>query len=100
MDRDRLQGREPVQRLEAFLAPVPAVLDAAERQLDTAARAVVVDEDLTALNLPRQPHLPAAVAGPYAGHQAVGSAVCEAQRVRLVDEGLHHQDRTENFLLD
>ena len=48
LDRDRLQRREAVERLEALLAAVARVLDAAERQLDAAAGAVVVDEHLAA----------------------------------------------------
>src|SRR6059058_2222466 len=48
VDGDRLQRREAVQRLEALLAAVARVLDAAERQLDAAAGAVVVDEHLAA----------------------------------------------------
>src|SRR5689334_9870001 len=47
LDRDGLERREAVQRLEAFLAPVSRMLHAAERQFDAAARAVIVDEHLT-----------------------------------------------------
>ena len=43
---DGLQAGEAVERLEALLAAVAGVADAAERQLDAAAGAVVVEEDL------------------------------------------------------
>ena len=52
VDGDRLQRREAVQRLEALLAAVARMLDAAERQLDAAAGAVVVDEHLAAAAAP------------------------------------------------
>jgi hypothetical protein len=54
LDGHGLQHREAVQRLEALLAPVAAALDAPEGQLDAAAGAVVVDEDLAAAQLARQ----------------------------------------------
>jgi hypothetical protein len=80
---------EAVQRLEALLAPVARVLDAAEGQLDAAAGAVVVDEHLAAVQLARHAQLAAAVAGPHAGHQAVGGAVGDRQGLGLAVERDH-----------
>ena len=87
LDGHRLQRREAVQRLEALLAAVARVLDAAEGQLDAAARAVVVDEDLAALELARHAQRAAAVARPHAGHQAVGRAVGQGRGLFLAVEG-------------
>ena len=99
LDRHGLQHREPVQRLEALLAAVARVLDAAERQLDAAAGAVVVDEHLAALQPARHAQRPAAVARPYAGHQAIGRAVGDGQRLGLVVEGDHRLHRAEDLFL-
>src|SRR5512147_2488881 len=63
---DRLQRREAVERLEALLAAVARRFHAAERQLDAAAGAVVVDENLAAADRARHPQLPPAVARPDA----------------------------------
>ena len=68
---------KPIQRLEALLAAVARRLDAAERQLDAAAGAVVVDEHLAASQRARQRSCRAAVARPDAGDQAVVGAVGE-----------------------
>ena len=73
--------------------------DAAERQLDAAAGAVVVDEHLAAAQRPRHPHLPGAVAGPDAGDQAVLGAVGDLDRLRLAVEGDQHLHRAEDLLL-
>src|SRR5690348_5010957 len=99
LDRDRLQRREAVQRLEPLLATVPGMLDAAERQLDAAAGAVVVDEDLAAPQRPRHPERAAAVARPDAGDEAVLGAVGDPDRVGLVVERDQHLHRSEDLLL-
>src|SRR6476659_1602795 len=57
----RLQRREAVQRLETLFASVPGMLDAAERQLDAPACAVVVHEHLPALHRAGHAKLPGAV---------------------------------------
>src|SRR3954447_8010475 len=79
---DRLRGRELVEGLEALLAAVAGFLDPAEGQLDAAAGAVGVDEDLAAAHRPRDPRRAPGVAGPDAGDEAVGRAVGEARRPR------------------
>src|SRR5436190_16775439 len=92
MDRDRLQRREAVQRLEALLATVTRVLDAAERQLDAAAGAVVVDEHLPALQGARHSQRAAAVSRPDAGDEAVLRSVGDADGFRIAiecDQHLH-----------
>src|SRR5664279_2927574 len=99
MDRDRLQRREAVERLEPLLAAVAGVLDAAERQLDAAAGAVVVDEYLAALQRPRHAQGAAAVLRPHAGDEAVLRAVGDADGVGLPVEGDQHLHRTEDLLL-
>src|SRR6188472_1246333 len=99
MDRDRLQRREAVERLEALLAAVARVLHAAEGQLDAAARAVVVDEDLAAAQRPRHPHLPAAVAGPHARDETVPGAVGYRDGLGLAVERDQHLHRAEDLLL-
>src|SRR3954468_5800080 len=77
---DGLRGREFVQRLEALLAAVAGALDAAEGQLDAAAGAEAVDEDLAAAHGAGDPHRAPGVAGPDAGDEAVGRAVGEPDR--------------------
>src|SRR5437762_12183021 len=99
MNRHRLQRREPIERLEPLFAAVARALDAAERQLDAAAGAVVVDEHLAALQRVRHAHLAAAVACPYTRDKAVRRAVSDADRLGLAVEGDHHLHRAEDLLL-
>ena len=68
--RHRLQHAEPVQRFQALLAAVAGFADAAERQLDAAAGAIIVDEHLAGADTLGEPHLPAAIGGPDAGDEA------------------------------
>src|SRR5882672_2381147 len=83
VDCNGLQGREAVQRLEALFASMARSFHAAKRQLDPAARAVVVDEHLAALQGPCHAKLPRAVARPHACDETVHGAVGDADRVGL-----------------
>ncbi len=73
--------------------------DPAEGQLDAAAGAVIVHEDLAAADLARQPQLARAVAGPDAGDQPVFGTVGDADRLGLVLEGDQHLHGAEDLLL-
>ena len=97
--RDRLQRRETVQRLETLFAAVARFADAAERQLDAAARAVIVEEHLPRAQRLGEPHLPPPVGGPDASHEAVAGPVSDRDRLGLVLKGNDHLDRPEDFLL-
>src|SRR5690349_24361834 len=97
--RDRLDLAEMVQPLEPLLAAVAGVLDPAEGQLDAAAGAVIVDEDLPGLERAGEPHLPAAVARPGARDQPVGRAVGDADPLGLVAEADRAEYRAEDLLL-
>src|SRR3989442_635818 len=99
VDRDGLQRREAIERLEALLAPVARMLDAAERQLDAAAGAIVVDEHLAAVQPLGHAQRAAAVARPHAGHQAERSAVGDGQRFVLAVERDQHLHRAEDLFL-
>ena len=56
-DGDGLQRSEAIQRLESLFTAVAAGLDAAERQFNPAAGAVIVDEDLAGAHRARHAHL-------------------------------------------
>ena len=88
-----------VERDKALLAAVAGFLHAAERQLDAAARAVAVDENLPGADLSRHPHRAIAVARPDAGDEAVVGGIGEAHRLGLVVERHRREDRAEHFLL-
>src|SRR5262249_21653545 len=98
-DRDGLDLGKAAQPLEGFLAAETGMLDAAERQFDPAARAVVIDEDRAAPRLPREPHLPVAVPRPDRSHQAEFGTVGQLHRLVLVGEGEGRQNRAEDLLL-
>src|SRR5688572_29266915 len=98
MRGDRLQPREAVERLKSLLAAVARQADAAEGQLDAAAGAVVVEKDLARPQPARQPHRPAAVAGPDRGDEAVAGAVGDRHRLVLAVERDDHLDRAEDLL--
>src|SRR5258706_2157014 len=98
-DGDRLERREAEQTRPALLAPVAALLHAAERQLDSAAGAVIVDEHLPRLQRLRKAHLASAVARPHAGDQAVLRRVGERDGFRLGVERHRHQHGAEDLLL-
>src|SRR5215216_805277 len=99
IDRNRLGRCKAIEGFKPLLATVARALDAAERQLDSAAGAVIVDEDLSRLNRARQTELPPAVAGPDSTDKAKGRAVRQIDRLPLAVEGHDHLDRPENFLL-
>ena len=73
--------------------------DPAEGQFDPAAGAVIVDEDLTHIQLARHAHLPRAVAGPQTRNQPVFGAIGDPQRLGLVLEGDQDLHRAEDLFL-
>src|SRR5438128_429362 len=83
LDRHSLQRGEAQQARPTLLATVAAAAHAAERQLDAAARAVIVDEDLPRAQGLREAQLTSAVARPHARDEPVGRAVGERDRLRL-----------------
>src|SRR5437762_5351669 len=99
IDRNGLGRGEAVEGLKALLPAMARTLDAAERQLDSAAGAVIVDEDLPRLNGARQAELPPAVAGPDSTDKAKGRTVRQIDRLLLAVEGHDDLHRAEDFLL-
>ena len=79
---DVLDLRVGEQRLDALPAADPGALHAAERQLDAAAHAVAVDEDLPGADARRDAVGAAQVARPDARDEAVGRGVGERDRRR------------------
>src|SRR5215472_14821206 len=75
------QSRETVERFESLLAAVSGMLDAPERQLDSATGAIAVHEHLAAPDRARHAQLPASIRGPHARHQPEVGAVRESDRV-------------------
>ena len=88
----------PYSASKPFLAAVAGMLDAAERQLDAAARAVVVDEYLAALHRARHAQLAAAVARPHAGDQPEVGRIGEAHGVGFIGERHRGQHGAEHFV--
>src|ERR1700722_7969637 len=72
---------------------------AAERQLDAAAGAVIVEEHLPRAQHLGEPHLAPAVAGPDASHEAVAGPVGDCDRLGLVLKGNDDLDGAKDFLL-
>src|SRR5215217_8524169 len=99
IDRNGLGRCKAVEGFKALFAAMARTLDAAERQLDSAAGTVVVDEDLSRLNGARQAKLPPAVAGPDSTDKAKGRAVRQIDRLLLAVEGHHDLNRPEDLLL-
>src|SRR5580692_1582911 len=91
--RDRLQRRETVQRLETLFPAMPRFTDSAERQLDAATRAVIVEEHLARAQRLGEPHLPASVRRPDTGDETVAGPVSDCDSFGLVVEGNDHLDR-------
>src|SRR5262245_6129373 len=98
LEHDGLEHGEAVQRFEALLAAVTRMPNAAERQLDAAARAVAVDEHLAAADRTRHPELPAAIARPDARDEPERRAVRDEDRLRLIAERHCRQHRSEHLL--
>ena len=90
---------EFMQRRKSLFAPVATVFDAAKRQLDSAARAVIIDEDLTAAQRFSDPHLALAIGGPHTGDQPEIGAIGDADRIGLVLKRNGGKDRSENLFL-
>src|SRR5215217_5361239 len=99
IDRNGLGRCKAVEGFKALLAAVARTLDAAERQLDSAAGAVIVDEDLSRVDGACQAELPGAVAGPDSTDKAKGRAVRQIDRLLLAVKGHDDLDRPEDFLL-
>ena len=74
-------------------------LDAAKRQLHTAAGAVVVDEDLAAAQAARHAQLAAAVTRPDSGHQTKLRGIGQFDGMVLVAKRHRGQHRPEYFFL-
>src|SRR5215470_881971 len=74
-------------------------LDAAEGELDAAARPVIVDEDLARADGAGEAQLPPAIARPDPGDEAIGRAVGDADCLGFVIEGDDDLDRAEDLLL-
>src|SRR5262245_9954706 len=87
------------ERLEALLAPMTRALDAAERQLDAAAGAEIVDEDLARFERSREAQLAPAILRPDAGDKPVGRAVGDGDRLLLLAKADRAQDGAEDLLL-
>src|SRR4051794_1639551 len=105
--RAGLEGNEDVldlrvreQRLDALPASDAGPLHAAERQLDTPADAVAVDEHLARADTGGDAVRAAQVARPHAGDEAVGRGIGLRDRVAVVLERARGQDRAEDLLLD
>src|SRR3954470_21821907 len=99
IDRNRLGRCKAVEGFKALLTAVARTLDAAERQFDSAAGAVVVDEDLSRVNGARQAELPPTVAGPDSTDKTKRRTVRQIDRVLLAVEGHDDLDRPEDLLL-
>src|SRR6516165_10633291 len=78
---------------------VARVLEAAVRHLGHQ-RNVGVNPDATEVEAPGHPHSPAVVTGPHRRRQPVLGAIGPGQRLVLVAELLHRDDRAEYLVLD
>src|SRR5262245_59344252 len=87
------------ERLEALLAPMARALDAAEGQLDAAAGAEIVDEDLARFERAGEAQLAPAIPRPDAGDEPVGRAVGDGDRLLLLAKADRAKDGTEDLLL-
>ena len=97
---DVLDLRVGQQRLDALPAAVAGPLHAAERQLDAAAHAVGVDEDLAGVDAVGDAVRAAEVARPDAGDEPVLGEVGQRDGVAVVVEGQRRQHRAEDLLLE
>src|SRR5918999_1820078 len=86
-------------RVGAHGPPEPALLVAAERRPDHAARPERVDRDLPRLGPAGESHGLSDVAGPHGGHQAVARAVGDLERLLLVLDAQHREHGAEDLLL-
>src|SRR5260370_37770908 len=98
-DRHRLQRAEMEQRLEALLAAVAGALDPAEGQLDAAAGAEIVDEDLARFERLGEAQLASAILRPHPGDETRLCADGGAERLGLVGEAHGAEDAAEDLLL-
>src|SRR5215213_10766161 len=98
VDDDALGLEVELERLEPELASEPRLLVAAER--DARERRVRhVDADRARFDPRRHAMAACRVPGPDGGHEAVLHVVREADRVLLVLERDHRDDRPEDLLL-
>src|SRR6202011_3566574 len=84
------------QRLDPLLAAEAASLVAAKGEADAALDAVAVDADLSRLDRGGHRQRLAQVRRPYPGHQSIGRAVGDLDRLVDRPEGGHGQHRTKN----
>src|SRR5262245_13813712 len=96
---DVLDAGVVLESVHRQVLAVTAVLETPVRHLGND-RDVRVDPDTPEVELPAHPHGPAEVLRPDAGGEAVLYAVGPGQRLRLVGELLHGDDRTEDLGLD
>src|SRR4051794_12788573 len=89
-DDEGLRRGELDQTLEALFAAVARAAEAAEGQLDAAARAVAVHEDLARAHGTADAGGAHGVAGPHASGKPEGRAVRQPDRLRFVIEGCRH----------
>ncbi len=72
---NRFQRGEAIKRFETLFTTMPRSLHAAERQLDTAASTIIIDEDLTGMDRMGEPELTSTIIGPDSAHETIGRAV-------------------------
>ena len=61
---------------------------------------VIVNPDAPSLDFPRGTEAPKQAGGPGRGRQAEGGVIGQGQAFVIAVKGQHHQDRTENLILD
>src|SRR5918992_2591258 len=86
-------------RVDAHGPPEPALLVAAERRPDDAARPERVHRDLPGLGPAGKPHSLAHVAGPHRRDEPVAGAVGDLERLLLVLDAEDRQHGAEDLLL-
>src|SRR6201995_6209842 len=96
---DVLDAGVVLEAVHGQVLAVAGVLEAAVRHLGHD-RDVGVDPHRAEVQALGHPHGPAVVLGPYARGQAVLDAVGPADRLVLVGEPLHGDDRAEDLVLD
>src|SRR5664280_2147439 len=94
-----LDPRVVLEAVDGQVLPVPGVLEAAVWHLGDE-RDVGVDPHAAEVEARRHPHRPRVVPGPHRGCQPELHVVRPLDRLVLVDEALHRDDRAEDLLLD
>src|SRR5450631_4209901 len=96
---DVLDAGVVLEAVHGQVLAIATVLEAAVRHLGDDGD-VGVDPHAAEVHLSRHPHGPAEVPGPHAAGQPVLHAVGPGERLRLVGELLHGDDRAEDLALD